>query len=234
MIHLTRLNNQQLVVNADLIKFIENAPDTVITLLTGEKLLVRESVDEVLERIGKFTRAVLSARGRRGCCLIRRCQAKNRLASQRCQSKRFEQRKFLKGSKGSVDKGSVVGVFVALGGILLGLALEGGKIGQILQPTAALIVLGGTLGAVMLQFPLPVVIAAFASLAQVFFESGDDPLDVVKEMVRVRPKGPKGGIVSLDNELSKSSGAFPEENADAGGGRIRAGRSAKHHGDGIG
>ena len=54
MIHLTRLNNQQLVVNADLIKFIENAPDTVITLLTGEKLLVRESVDEVLERIGKF------------------------------------------------------------------------------------------------------------------------------------------------------------------------------------
>jgi|HubBroStandDraft_6_1064221.scaffolds.fasta_scaffold11590_5 uncharacterized protein YlzI (FlbEa/FlbD family) len=54
MIHLTRLNNQPLVVNADLIKFIENAPDTVITLLTGEKLLVRESVDEVLDRIADF------------------------------------------------------------------------------------------------------------------------------------------------------------------------------------
>ncbi|HEY6466845.1 MAG TPA: flagellar FlbD family protein [Candidatus Acidoferrales bacterium] len=54
MINLTRLNNQPLVVNADLIKFIENAPDTVITLLTGEKIVVRESVAEVLRRIGDF------------------------------------------------------------------------------------------------------------------------------------------------------------------------------------
>jgi flagellar protein FlbD len=54
MIHLTRLNNRPLVVNADLIKFIENAPDTVITLLTGEKLVVRESLDQVLELIHEF------------------------------------------------------------------------------------------------------------------------------------------------------------------------------------
>jgi flagellar protein FlbD len=54
MIHLTRLNNRPLVVNADLIKFIENAPDTVITLLTGEKLVVRESLEQVLERIREF------------------------------------------------------------------------------------------------------------------------------------------------------------------------------------
>ena len=54
MISLTRLNNQPLVVNADLIKFIETAPDTVITLLTGEKLVVRETVEEVLQRIGEF------------------------------------------------------------------------------------------------------------------------------------------------------------------------------------
>ncbi|HVB88399.1 MAG TPA: flagellar FlbD family protein [Candidatus Dormibacteraeota bacterium] len=54
MIYLTRLDNQQLIVNADLFKFIENAPDTVITLLTGEKLVVRESAAEVLERIAEF------------------------------------------------------------------------------------------------------------------------------------------------------------------------------------
>jgi flagellar protein FlbD len=54
MIHLTRLNNRPLVVNADLIKFIENAPDTVITLLTGEKLVVRESLEEVLELVQEF------------------------------------------------------------------------------------------------------------------------------------------------------------------------------------
>jgi flagellar protein FlbD len=56
MIYLTRLNNQPLIVNADLIKFIENAPDTVITLLTGEKLVVRESPAEVLQRIAEFHR----------------------------------------------------------------------------------------------------------------------------------------------------------------------------------
>jgi flagellar protein FlbD len=54
MIHLTRLNNRPLVVNADLIKFIENAPDTVITLLTGEKLVVRESLEDVLELVHEF------------------------------------------------------------------------------------------------------------------------------------------------------------------------------------
>src|SRR5271155_637515 len=54
MIHLTRLNNRPLVVNADLIKFIEQAPDTVITLLTGEKLVVRETEKEVLDRVHAF------------------------------------------------------------------------------------------------------------------------------------------------------------------------------------
>ena len=54
MIHLTRLNNQPLVVNADLIKFIETSPDTVITLITGEKLVVRETVEDVLKRVEEF------------------------------------------------------------------------------------------------------------------------------------------------------------------------------------
>jgi chemotaxis protein MotA len=100
-----------------------------------------------------------------------------------------------------VDKSSFGGVAVALGGILLGLSLEGGKIGQIMQPTAALIVFGGTLGAVMLQFPLPIVIEAFGSLASVFFETGQDPRLVLKEMVGYAQKARKSGIVSLDDDL---------------------------------
>jgi chemotaxis protein MotA len=107
-----------------------------------------------------------------------------------------------------VDKGTFGGIVLAIGGILLGLALEGGKIGQILQPTAALIVFGGTLGAVMVQFPLPVVLAAFASLAHVFFERGQDPLLVVKEMVGYAQKARKDGIVSLDGELAKIQEPF--------------------------
>jgi flagellar protein FlbD len=60
MIRLTRLNSQSLTINSDLIKFIENAPDTVITLTTGEKIVVLESTDDVLRRVIAFRRAVLA------------------------------------------------------------------------------------------------------------------------------------------------------------------------------
>jgi flagellar protein FlbD len=60
MIQLTRLNNQPLVVNSDLIKFVENVPDTVLTLVTGEKIVVREASQEVLAKIVEFRRNIFS------------------------------------------------------------------------------------------------------------------------------------------------------------------------------
>jgi flagellar protein FlbD len=59
MIQLTRLNNSPLMVNSDLIKFVEQSPETVITLVNGEKILVRERADEVLHRIVEFRRSIL-------------------------------------------------------------------------------------------------------------------------------------------------------------------------------
>jgi flagellar protein FlbD len=61
MIQLTRLNNARLAVNCDLIKYVEAAPDTVITLLNGEKLVVRETTEQVIERVRDFRRSVLIA-----------------------------------------------------------------------------------------------------------------------------------------------------------------------------
>lgn len=61
MIQLTRLNNTRLAVNSDLIKYVEEAPDTVITLLNGEKLVVRETTEQVIERVRDFRRSVLIA-----------------------------------------------------------------------------------------------------------------------------------------------------------------------------
>jgi flagellar protein FlbD len=61
MIQLTRLNNRPLVVNSDLIKFIENTPDTVITLVSGEKIVVLETVAEVMEQILNFRRQIVGA-----------------------------------------------------------------------------------------------------------------------------------------------------------------------------
>ena len=69
MIRLTRLNNRPLVVNSELIKFIENAPDTVITLVTGEKIVVLETAEEVMARIVEYRRRL--GRCRRSICLPR-------------------------------------------------------------------------------------------------------------------------------------------------------------------
>jgi flagellar protein FlbD len=59
MIQLTRLNSHPLALNPDLVKFVEQAPDTVITLINGEKIVVRENSEEVLRRILEFRRSVL-------------------------------------------------------------------------------------------------------------------------------------------------------------------------------
>lgn len=58
MIYVSRLNGEQFVVNDDLIEFIEATPDTVITLTTGKKIVVRESVEEVIECIINFRKKV--------------------------------------------------------------------------------------------------------------------------------------------------------------------------------
>jgi flagellar protein FlbD len=59
MIRLTRLNQMPVVVNSDLIEHIEITPDTVIALTTGQKILVLETADEVIDRVVRFRRAVL-------------------------------------------------------------------------------------------------------------------------------------------------------------------------------
>jgi len=58
MIQLTRLNNSRLAINSDLIKFVEAAPDTVLTLVSGEKVVVREGVADVIERVREFRRSI--------------------------------------------------------------------------------------------------------------------------------------------------------------------------------
>ncbi len=58
MIKVHRLNGAQVVLNAELIEFIEAAPDTVICLATGNRYVVREKVDEVLEKITDYRKKV--------------------------------------------------------------------------------------------------------------------------------------------------------------------------------
>lgn len=59
MIHLTRINRVPLVLNADLIEHVEATPDTVISLTTGQKILVLESPEQIVDRVVQFRRSVL-------------------------------------------------------------------------------------------------------------------------------------------------------------------------------
>jgi flagellar protein FlbD len=58
VIQLTRLNGQPIMVNADLIESVETTPDTVITLVSGNKLIVRDSMDTIQQRIVEFKRKI--------------------------------------------------------------------------------------------------------------------------------------------------------------------------------
>ena len=57
MIKTTRLNGSLLVINADLIEFLEAAPDTIVCLTTGKKVMVQETIDELIERVARFKQA---------------------------------------------------------------------------------------------------------------------------------------------------------------------------------
>ena len=56
MIKVTRINDKELVINADLIEFVESIPDTMISLTTGKKIMVKESIDQIIDRVAGFKR----------------------------------------------------------------------------------------------------------------------------------------------------------------------------------
>ncbi len=61
MIYLTRLNGERIVLNTDLIEFMEKTPDTVVTLTTGKKFVVREPVNEIVDSINGLKRKQYSS-----------------------------------------------------------------------------------------------------------------------------------------------------------------------------
>ncbi|MBI9011924.1 MAG: flagellar FlbD family protein [Clostridiales bacterium] len=58
MIRVTRLNDSVFFINEDLIEFMEETPDTVITLNTDKKLVVKESIDDLIQQITNFRRSI--------------------------------------------------------------------------------------------------------------------------------------------------------------------------------
>jgi len=107
-----------------------------------------------------------------------------------------------------MDKASIGGAILAMAGIVAGLLIEGGNLNQILQPTAALIVFGGTMGAVLLQFPFTTVVNAFRSLVQVFAAPRKQNVQLIRQLVSFANKARRQGVVSLDTDLKNIEDPF--------------------------
>jgi len=107
-----------------------------------------------------------------------------------------------------MDIASIGGLILALAGIIVGMMIEGGNLGEIAKPTAAMIVGGGTIGAVMLQFPLHIFLGAVKNLIKVFLHKGADAEAIIQQLVGYANTARKNGIVSLDSELRSIKDPF--------------------------
>jgi chemotaxis protein MotA len=106
------------------------------------------------------------------------------------------------------DFATLGGLILAIGGIAAGLMMEGGKVQDVAQVTSALIVLGGTLGAVMITTPLPVLIRAGKKFGAVFFGKEDSPHTVIEEIIEYATQARKEGIVSLESQMATITDPF--------------------------
>jgi chemotaxis protein MotA len=106
------------------------------------------------------------------------------------------------------DIASILGLAVALGALIGGLLLDGGKVSDITQVTAAIIVLGGTLGAVMVTSPLSSLISAAAGIKKLFLEDVIHFDVAIDEIDGYATKARKSSLISLEQDLEKISDPF--------------------------
>ena len=104
-----------------------------------------------------------------------------------------------------MDITTIIGIIVGIGGILVGQILEGGNIGQLMQITAAFIVFGGTLGAIVASFPQEDLINACKFLKIAFFNKEFDPKSVINEIVGYAQKARKEGVIALEKDAKNAS-----------------------------
>ena len=106
------------------------------------------------------------------------------------------------------DLATLGGLVLALGGILTGLMMDGGKIKDVAQVSAAMIVLGGTLGAVMVTTPLAVLLRAAKRLGIVFFDRTKPFAATIDDIIGYAAQARKQGIVSLEQQAGTITDPF--------------------------
>lgn len=107
-----------------------------------------------------------------------------------------------------MDLTSLLGLMLGLIAIVGGQVLEGGHIGSLVQPTAFLIVIGGTLGATLLQSPLRTFVRGLRMLAWVFLPPKLDPENLITQIIRWAQLSRKEGLLALENQIATLNDEF--------------------------
>jgi chemotaxis protein MotA len=107
-----------------------------------------------------------------------------------------------------MDLASVIGIILGFGAIFGGAVIEGLHIKALIQPTAAMIVLGGTFGAAFVSFPLSSVIKAFKDIKIAFLPPKVDDEAVVKDIINSATKARRNGLISLEQEAQSAKDPF--------------------------
>jgi chemotaxis protein MotA len=104
-----------------------------------------------------------------------------------------------------MDLTTFLGLLIGVSAILVGQVLEGGHLSQILQPTAALIVLGGTLGATLVSFPTQDVLRAVRAFPTLFGEMTSDFRRLIDQIVEIATIARKEGVLAVEGQREKIS-----------------------------
>lgn len=107
-----------------------------------------------------------------------------------------------------MDLATIIGLVLGFGGIIGGAVIEGVHISALIQPTAAMIVMGGTFGAAFISFPLPAIVGALKNVKTVFLPPKVDHEQVVKDIINYATKARRNGLISLEQEAQSARDPF--------------------------
>ena len=107
-----------------------------------------------------------------------------------------------------MDLLTVIGIILAIGALVGGQLLEGGHLGSIVQLTAAVIVIGGTVGAVMVNYPMAIFLKALANSKMIFFNVHVDSRAMIAQIVKLATLSRKQGLLALEDKLKTLTDPF--------------------------
>lgn len=110
-----------------------------------------------------------------------------------------------------MDLATIIGLVLGLGAVFGGAALEGLHMTALVQPTAALIVVGGTVAATFVSFPMSTLMTALKDVKKVFLPPNEDPEAVIKNIINYAAKARRNGLISLEQEAQTVKDSFTKK-----------------------